>query len=247
MQRISNFLMINLYSWSERQVYFFMKLLYIDDNRILIDSVKKLLDKNYIVDFASTGYDGLQFARSVHYDLILLDLGLPDINGFHVCRELRKAKISAPIMILSVQKDPETSVKLLNCGADDYLTKPFNSAVLQARIAAILRRSSDMNEEKIIEIDTLIINVSRREVQRCGTIIDLRRKEFDILEYLAVNHGRVLTRAMILDHVWEAGTEGWNNTVDVHIKYLRDKVDRPFGKPLIKTAYGVGYMIDDKI
>jgi len=224
-----------------------MKLLYIDDNRILIDSVKKLLNTTYTVDYAITGREGIENARTIKYNLILLDLGLPDMDGFEVCRELRSANITAPIVILTVQKDPETSVKLLNCGADDYITKPFNSEALKARVAALLRRSQEMDEEKIITVNDLTVNVTRREVWRADVNIPLRRKEFDILEYLITNHGRVLTRTMILDHVWEAGTEGWNNTVDVHIKYLRDKVDRPFGKPLIKTAYGVGYMVDDRI
>ena len=223
-----------------------MKILYIDDNRLLIDSVKKLLDGTYTVDYARTGREGIQSAHLVAYSLILLDLGLPDMDGLDVCRELRKASITAPILILTVQKDPTTVVKLLNCGADDYITKPFNSEALKARVAAVLRRSQDMCEERIITVHDLIVNVTRREVQRSGVTIVLRRKEFDILEYLAANHGRILTRSMIVDHVWETDTEGWNNTVDVHIKYLRDKVDRPFNKPLIKTAYGIGYMVDDK-
>lgn len=224
-----------------------MKLLYIDDNRMLIDSVKKLLDSSYTVDYACTGYEGIEAARSVQYSLILLDLGLPDIDGFEVCRELRSTNITAPILVLSVQKDPQTTVKLLNCGADDYITKPFNSEALKARIAALLRRGQEMREEKVITVCDMTVNTTRREVRRAGITIPLRRKEFDILEYLASNHGRVLTRTMIIDHVWETGTEGWNNTVDVHIKYLRDKIDRPFKKSLIKTAYGVGYMIDDKV
>jgi DNA-binding response OmpR family regulator len=224
-----------------------MKLLYIDDNRMLIDSVKKLLDPLYTVDHASTGRGGVESARAIQYNLILLDLGLPDMDGFEVCRELRSANISVPVVILTVQKDPETSVKLLNCGADDYITKPFNGEVLKARIAALLRRNQEMSKEKVFTVSDLTVNVTRREVRRGDVPIYLRRKEFDILEYLTANHGRVLTRTMILDHVWEAGTEGWNNTVDVHIKYLRDKVDRPFEKPLIKTAYGVGYMVDDRI
>jgi DNA-binding response OmpR family regulator len=222
-----------------------MKLLYIDDNRMLVDSVKKLLNASYTIDHCSTGYEGIECARSVHYDLILLDIGLPDMNGFEVCRELRKANITTPIVVLTVQKDPELSVKLLNSGADDYITKPFNSDVLKARVAALLRRNYYMSEERIFTVRDLTVNSTRREVRRGDAAISLRRKEFDILEYLIMNHGRVLTRTMILNHVWEAGTEGWNHTVDVHIKYLRDKVDRPFDTQLIKTAYGVGYMIDD--
>lgn len=223
-----------------------MKILYIDDNRFLIDSVKQLLDSSYIVDFARLGYDGIEKAKAIQYSVILLDLGLPDINGFEVCRKLREAQIPAPIIILTVQKDPAVSAQLLNSGADDFMTKPFHGDVLKARITALMRRSSELCEEKIINVKDLTMNVTRREVWRSGKSIELRRKEFDILEYLLLNRGRVLTRAMILDHVWESGTEGWNNTVDVHIKHLRDKVDRPFDMPLIRTAYGVGYLLDDK-
>jgi DNA-binding response OmpR family regulator len=222
-----------------------MKILYIDDNRLLIDSVKRLLDASYTLDFMCTGREGIEKACALEYSLILLDLGLSDMSGFDVCREMRSKNVLAPILILTVQKDPAISVKLLNCGADDYLTKPFNGEVLKARISALLRRSKDMHEENIIEVGGLSVDITRRQVWRSGVSISLRRKEFDILEYLITNHGRVLTRSMILDHVWEAGTEGWNNTVDVHIKHLRDKVDRPFDKPLIKTAYGIGYMVDD--
>jgi DNA-binding response OmpR family regulator len=222
-----------------------MKILYIDDNRLLVGSIKKLLEASYTIDAVHTGKDGVERAGMLTYSLIILDLGLPDMNGFEVCRKLRAANIAAPILILTVQKDPETSVRLLDCGADDYLTKPFNGPVLCARIAALLRRGQDLEEERIIGVGDLTVNVTRREVWRSGVCIVLRRKEFDILEYLITNHGRALTRSMILDHVWEAGTEGWNNTVDVHIKHLRDKVDRPFATPLIKTAYGIGYMVDD--
>jgi DNA-binding response OmpR family regulator len=224
-----------------------MKILYIDDNRLLVDSVKKILNNIYIVDYMCTGREGIEKACAVHYALILLDLNLPDMNGLEVCKELRKANITAPILILTVQKDPITSVRLLDSGADDYMTKPFNSSVLKARIAALLRRPNEIHTEKVIEISDLKINITRRQVWRSGVSISLRKKEFDILEYLASNHGHALTRSMILDHAWEAGAEGWNNTVDVHIKHLRDKVDKPFGKALIKTAYGIGYMVDDII
>ncbi|MEK7152649.1 MAG: response regulator transcription factor [Patescibacteria group bacterium] len=224
-----------------------MKILYIDDNRLLIDSVKKLLETTYIVDYMCTGREGIERAHAIQYALILLDLSLPDMNGLEVCQELRRANVSAPILILTVQKDPIISVRLLESGADDYMTKPFNSSVLKARIAALLRRGQEMHEEKVIGVSDLTVNITRRQVWRSGVSIPLRKKEFDILEYLVANHGHALTRSMILDHAWEAGAEGWNNTVDVHIKHLRDKVDRPFDKALIKTAYGIGYMVDDTI
>lgn len=222
-----------------------MKILFIDDNRLLIDSVRKFLTPTYIVDHTCTGREGIEKAASIKYALILLDLGLPDMTGLEVCQELRRTNISVPMLVLTIQKDPATSVRLLNCGADDYMTKPFNGNVLKARIAALLRRAQDIREEKVIGIGDLTVNITRRQVWRSGKIISLRKKEFDILEYMVVNHGHALTRSMILDHAWEAGSEGWNNTVDVHIKRLRDKVDRPFDKALIKTAHGIGYMLDD--
>lgn len=222
-----------------------MKILYIDDNRLLAQSVKKLLDESYIVDIQPTGQEGIAAATSVEYSLILLDLNLPDMHGLDVCRALRKANITVPILILTVHKDPNLAAELLNSGADDFVSKPFHGHLLKARVAALLRRSNELHEENIIAICDLEVNITRRQVQRSGVLISLRRKEFDILEYLVRNRGRTLTRAMILDHVWESGKEGWNNTVDVHIKNLRDKIDRPFKKSLIKTAYGIGYMVDD--
>lgn len=222
-----------------------MKILYIDGNRLLIYGLKKLLDDSYIVDHMRTGREGIEKACAVQYSLILLDLSLPDMDGLEVCQELRKANVPVPIMVLTVQKDPKTSVRLLDGGADDCMTKPFNGDVLRARIAALLRRGRETRKERVIKISDLTVNVTRRQVWRSGVHIVLRKKEFDILEYLVANRGHALTRSMILDHAWEAGTEGWNNTIDVHIKHLRDKVDRPFGKALIKTAYGIGYMVDD--
>jgi DNA-binding response OmpR family regulator len=228
-----------------KRALFAMKILLIEDNRLLIDSIKNLLAELYIVDFEQQGHAGIDRACAIQYGLIVLDLNLPDMEGYEVCYKIRQAKITTPILVLTAKKDAETLVKLLNCGADDYMTKPFSGEVLKARITALLRRSTQLTDEKIIDIHDLTVNITRRQVWRSGVNIPLRRKEFDILEYLITNHGRTLTRAMILDHVWEAGTEGWNNTVDVHIKHLRDKIDRPFNsKPLIKTAYGVGYLVD---
>jgi two-component system OmpR family response regulator len=134
---------------------------------------------------------------------------------------------------------------MLDIGADDYLHKPFYVGELQARIRALLRRSNSIVSGPVIRVGDLSLDTARREVARAGQSIELRRKEFDILEYMMHNRGTVVTRTMIINNNWEAGADRWNNTVDVHIKYLRDKIDRPFDKKLIKTAYGVGYMIDD--
>lgn len=222
-----------------------MKLLLIEDNRSLADSLKKHLGRSFIVDVARTGEEGLRQALTGSHDVMVLDLNLPDMNGAEVCKSIRAGHINSPILILTAVADVPSRVMLLNAGADDYLTKPFSIAELRARLGALLRRVPATYSTGTLTVCDLTIDPNRRRVERGGIPITLRRKEFDILEYLIRNRGRAVTRAMILDHAWDANKETWHNTVDVHIKHLRDKVDRPFGAPLIKTAYGIGYMIDD--
>lgn len=222
-----------------------MKILLIEDNRSLADGLKKQLGKSFIIDSVRTGEEGLQRALAGGQDVIILDLSLPDKNGYDVCRNIRAAHVDTPILILTGAADITSRVTLLNAGADDYVTKPFSVAELKARLGALLRRPPTAFTNDIFTVQDLTIDPHRRRVERAGTSIALRRKEFDILEYLVRNRGRPVSRAMILDHAWDGSKDTWNNTVDVHIKHLRDKVDRPFGSPLIKTAYGIGYMIDD--
>jgi two-component system OmpR family response regulator len=224
-----------------------MKILIIEDNRLLAESIKRQLDANYVVDIVSSGEEGIERAREIAYSVILLDLNLPGIDGHGVCYELRHARVNTPILVLSGVADTDSRVRLLMSGADDYVTKPFDSSELRARITALTRRGQYELDEDTINVGDLTIDVRRRRVVRGNIPITLRRKEFDILEYLAQNQGRAVTRTMIFNHVWETGQDGWNNTVDVHIKHLRDKVDRPFKTPLIKTAYGIGYMVDDAV
>ncbi len=224
-----------------------MKLLVIEDNCSLVDSLKRSLGKSFIMDSAHTGEEGLHHAFVGAHDLIILDLHLPDKNGYEVCKALRAAQVSTPILILTAVTDIPSKITVLNAGADDYVTKPFSMAELKARINALLRRSPTISEAKILEVRDLVIDPGRRHVMRAGKPITLRRKEFDILEYLVRNRGRAVTRSMIVDHAWDTNKETWHNTVDVHIKHLRDKVDRPFKQQLIKTAYGIGYMIVDDI
>jgi DNA-binding response OmpR family regulator len=223
-----------------------MKLLLVEDNRPLADRLKKRLSEHFIVDAVHNGTDGLEHVRSNSYDAIVLDLTLPDMTGLQVCRTIREEGLHIPILILTGIDEVASRVELLDAGADDYLTKPFNTPELRARLQALLRRSSPTYTSGVLTIQDLTLDIDRRYVTRAGDTIDLRRKEFDILEYLVRNRGRVVTRAMILDHVWEANKESWPNTIDVHIKHLRDKVDRPYKVPLIRTAYGIGYLVDDE-
>jgi DNA-binding response OmpR family regulator len=222
-----------------------MKILLIEDNKSLAESLKKHLGKSFVIDAVGTGEEGLQQALVGGQDVIILDLSLPDKNGFDVCKALRAAHVNTPILILTGAADLATRVTLLNAGADDFLTKPFSVAELKARLGALLRRPPAIFTTDVMVVQDLTVDSTRRRVERAGTPIALRRKEFDILEYLVRNRGRPVTRAMILDHAWDGSKDTWNNTVDVHIKHLRDKIDRPFKTPLIKTAYGIGYLIED--
>jgi DNA-binding response OmpR family regulator len=221
-----------------------MKLLLIEDNKRLADLVKTQISKVYLVDVVHTGREGIDKATRLEYTVIILDLHLPDMTGLDICQHIRKAHIDTPILVLTANDEMESRVELLNCGADDYLTKPFNIAELQARIGALARRQQRRYVGPTLTLKDLVIDTDQRKVYRGGVHIPLRRKEFDILVYLVNNNGRVLTREMILNHAWDSNKDSWNSTVDVHIKHLRDKIDRPFKTSLIKTAYGLGYRVD---
>lgn len=221
-----------------------MKLLIVEDNARLIERMKYRLEKWFVIEAVSTGHDALAMTKNHAFDAILLDLGLPDMNGLEVCRRIRGASPDMPILIITGADEISSKVELLDAGADDYLTKPFDAQELRARINALVRRRPRLPSLSTIDAGDLTLDPSRRTVSRAGTQITLRRKEFDILEYLATNQGRVLTRDMIVSHAWTSTSSSWTGSVDVHIKHLRDKVDKPFSYPLIKTVYAVGYMLD---
>jgi len=197
------------------------------------------------MDTVSTGKDALDKVQAVEYGVILLDLGLPDMSGLEVCERIRDMNINNPILVLTGNGDITDRVKLLDAGADDYVTKPFNTDELRARIAAVGRRQIRSHIRSLITYRDLTMDVAQHKVSRAGVDISLRRKEFDILEYLITNSGRIMTRDMIMDHVWSSHTNSWTSTVDVHIKHLRDKIDKPFESAYIKTAYGLGYRVDE--
>lgn len=225
-----------------------MRILIIEDNKPIAKAIHHGLKSFYSIDLAYTGKDGLRHAQSTKYDTILLDLNLPDIDGEEICRELRKSKIDIPIIIISGKDQVGDKVSLLDMGADDYVTKPFNMHELRARINVAMRHGTSAIPSGIIAVSDLQLNPSARTVTRCGQLISLRRKEFDLLEYLMRNKGRTMTRAMILEHIWDMNENLWANVVDVHIKHLRDKIDRPFGSKLIKTVHGLGYKFEpDKV
>jgi DNA-binding response OmpR family regulator len=223
-----------------------MKILLVEDNSRLAERISYHLSKAYIVDAVSSGEEALEKIQHIEYGVVLLDLGLPGISGLDVCKNMRTLGFNHPILVLTGSGGSADKVGLLDAGADDYVTKPFDKDELRARIAAVGRRQYRSHIRTHIEYRDLKIDTEQQLVSRAGIKINLRRKEFDILEYLITNRGRIMTRNMIMNHVWSSTTNSWTSTVDVHIKHLRDKVDKPFTEQYIKTAYGLGYKVDDK-
>jgi DNA-binding response OmpR family regulator len=221
-----------------------MRILLIEDDLDMSRTIQAGLDKDYVFESCRLGKDGENLVRTNEYDLLIVDLNLPDKNGESVCKNLREEGYTMPILILTGEFNIQKKVSTLDSGADDYLTKPFDFAELKARIRSLLRRKSEKHHTSILTIDDLTLDLAQRKVTRDGRTIHLGRKETSLLEYLMHNAGRVVTRDMILGHVWRSSADPLYNTVDVHIKYLRDRIDRKFARQLIKTVYGVGYKIE---
>lgn len=222
-----------------------MRILIVDDNVRLAEKMRQLLKRRYVVEVADSGDEALALLTKSTFDLLVLDLNLPDTSGLELCRLLRKQAFTMPVIIVTGVNTTSSRVELLGAGADDYITKPFEPPELLARVQALLRRSAERTQDtSTLTVGDLVIDVTSRTITRANTPINLRRKEFDILEYLCKNKGRVMTRQMIINHAWSSTSDSWTGSVDVHIKQLRDKVDKPFAYPLIKTTYGVGYMVE---
>lgn len=219
-----------------------MRLLLIEDEKELTKTLKKgLKEAGYNVDVAYDGESGVAMAISGQYDCIILDLRLPKKDGLEVCKEIRRNKITVPILMLTVVDAVDVKVKCLEAGADDYLTKPFSYSELLARIKALIRRAKTVSSS--IQIADLVINPISRTVTRGGKKIYLSPKEYDLLYYLAVNQGRVVSRIEIGENVWGINFDTGTNYIDVYINYLRKKIDSGFEKKLIHTVRGVGYVL----
>jgi DNA-binding response OmpR family regulator len=203
---------------------------------------KALSAEAYAVDVAADGREALQAATEVDYDLVILDLGLPGMDGSEVLKNLRAKRVSAKIMVLSGRAGLEDRVKGLNLGADDYMTKPFSVSELAARVRALLRRHGPATDI-CLKVADLELNRVERTVHRAGRRIDLTVKEFALLEYLMRHAGHCMTRAALIEHVWNLGFDGQTNVVDVYINYLRRKIDQGFSQRLIHTVRGFGYQI----
>ncbi|TAK89151.1 response regulator transcription factor [Patescibacteria group bacterium] len=221
-----------------------MRILVIEDDSAMVAAIRRSLQSNYIIDVATNGHDGLHLADINQYDLVMLDLSLPDCSGLTVCSKLRANGYTTPILVVTARAEVQDKVSLLDVGADDYLTKPFSLDELKARIRALLRREGGTSYNSQIVVGDLVVDTASRSVSMRGQSVPLRRKEFDLLEYLARSAGKTLTRQMILDHVWEMNDNIWTNAIDVHIKYLRDKIDRRFGVRMIQTVHGIGYKLE---
>jgi len=203
-----------------------------------------LMSEGYAVDVVGDGEGALSAAASVDHDAIVLDAMIPEPDGFEVCRQLRRAGRWAPVIILSARGSVDDRVAGLNAGADDYLSKPFAFAELFARLRAITRREA-VERPAALQVGDLVLDTVSRRVSRDGSPIALSPKEFAVLEQFMRHPGEVLSRSRILDHVWDLAYEGQSNVVDVYVRYLRDKVDRPFGRETIETVRGVGYILRD--
>ncbi|CUU09071.1 two component transcriptional regulator, winged helix family [Candidatus Thermokryptus mobilis] len=220
-----------------------MKILLIEDEKELTRTLKKgLREAGYNVDVVYDGDSGVSLAVTGRYDCIVLDYRLPKLNGLEVCREIRRNKVNTPILMLTVVDSVEMKVQCLDAGADDYLTKPFSFSELLARIRALTRRSR--SGSNIIQVEDLVLNPSSRTVTRGGKKIYLTPREYDLLYFLMVNQGRVVTRMEIAENVWGINFDRGTNYVDVYINYLRKKIDHGFNKKLIHTVRGVGYVLD---
>ena len=221
-----------------------MRVLVAEDDQVIADFVSQgLREAGFAVDVAPTGTDALKKALDGGYDAAVMDVMLPELDGLSVIEQLRAKKQQMPVLILSARHTVDDRVKGLQAGGDDYLTKPFAFAELLARVQALVRRATRTPEPTTLTVDDLVLDLLSRRVTRAGKPIDLRPREFALLEYLLRNAGRVVSKTMILSHVWAYNFDPQTNIVDVLVSRLREKIDRPFDKKLLHTVRGVGYVL----
>lgn len=223
-----------------------MRILVVEDEKKLADMVARgLKAERYAVDVAHDGESGWQMANTYEYDLIILDLMLPGLSGTEILVRVRRKNSTVPILILTARDATDQKVQNFEAGADDYLTKPFAFAELLVRVKALLRRGP-VNRASVLRVGDLEVDRLSKQVRRGGKRIDLTAKEYSLLEYFATNPGRVFSRTMIIEHVWDESFEGLTNIVDVYVRHLREKVDDAFPTKLIRTVRGMGYCLTDE-
>ena len=221
-----------------------MRILVVEDDRTIAGFLMKgLQEAGYAVDHAADGDEGLTLALSEPYDAAILDLMLPGADGLTIIDRMRGRKIQTPVLILSARRSVDDRVKGLQAGGDDYLTKPFAFAELLARVQALIRRATKTGEPASLVVGDLTLDLATRKVERAGRAIELRPREFALLEYLMRNAGRVVSKTMILAHVWDYHFDPRTNVVDVLVFRLREKLDRDFDAKMLHTVRGVGYVL----
>jgi two-component system OmpR family response regulator len=220
-----------------------MRILVVEDELKMAALLQRgLSEEGHAVDVARTGDDGVWMAQAVEYDAIVLDLMLPGLDGFGVCRRWRESGVWAPVLVLTARDAVDDRVAGLDAGADDYLTKPFSFAELLARLRALARRGGP-ERPPVLEVDDLRLDPATRQVWRGDTEVALSSKEFALLETFMRRPGDVLSRLYLLEHAWDYAYENRSNVVDVYVRYLREKVDRPFGRGSLETVRGAGYRL----
>jgi len=221
-----------------------VRILIIEDEHRLSNIIKKgLTEDGFAVDQAFDGEEGLYLAETEQYDLIVLDIMLPKLDGLQLCRELRQKKIKTPVLMVTAKSTTEDKVAGLDSGADDYMTKPFSFIEFRSRIHALIRRSHQ-EISPVLKVDDLEVDPLKHSVKRDGKAINLTPKEFAVLEFLMRHKGEVISRTMIVEHVWDYNFDGMSNVVDVFVVSLRKKIDGGYKKKLIQTVHGVGYKVD---
>ncbi|QCR25056.1 response regulator transcription factor [Pontibacter sp. SGAir0037] len=224
-----------------------MKILLIEDEPKVASFIKKGLEEQaYEVDQAYDGFFGAKLALQNNYDVVVLDLILPKMNGLDVCREIRNQKSSVPILMLTALGTTDDKIVGLDAGADDYLTKPFEFKELLARIRALNRRSGESSSTEKLVLADLEMDAIKKSVTRAGKSISLTAREFTLLQYLLRNKGRVISRVDILENVWETSFDTGSNVIDVYINFLRKKVDKGYDNKLIHTLVGMGYVLKEQ-
>lgn len=226
-----------------------MKLLVIEDDEVVSDFISSSFEQQgHSITAASSGTTGLSLARNQGFDVLIVDRMLPEMDGLEIIRTIRNSKIGTPILILSALADVEERIAGLDAGADDYLVKPFEFPELHARVNVLSRRlSKSLEKPEELKVSNLHLNLRTRKARRGETRIDLQPREFLLLEFLMRNEGQVVTRTMLLEHVWNYYFDPRTNIIDVHVSRIRQKIDKDFEEPLIHTVRGAGYVIREPV
>lgn len=219
-----------------------MKILIVEDDRKIAEVLRLIISTYYVVETVTSGEQAMMRIEEDDFGLVILDLSLPDMHGLDICRSLRQAGRNMPILIITGEDRPTVMIELLEAGADDYITKPFRRKEVVARIKALVRRQETRSPAiSQLVVGDVTLDLDQHCAIRKGVQIHLRSKEFIMLEQLMLNPNIVMSRSQLYSKAWDATEDNWNNTIDVHIKHLRDKIDRPFDVTSIKTVHGVGY------